>query len=141
MVKVLCGHFCIACPRPLTRRYVHIEHVNIRRYKVKFFVPFADSEEQAESVIEATAKFIGNQVPSKNDLIYTVHYTHNGKAMVATVGEDVDPYYRESSPTVIAIFPPQYNGAPIKICLADRGVVRGEPILVSGDSQFITFEE
>ncbi|MCU8474482.1 hypothetical protein M2G39_21000 [Vibrio vulnificus] len=22
MVKVLCGHFCIACPRPLTRRYV-----------------------------------------------------------------------------------------------------------------------
>nr|WP_242603017.1 hypothetical protein [Vibrio vulnificus] len=23
MVKVLCGHFCIACPRPLTRRYVH----------------------------------------------------------------------------------------------------------------------
>ncbi|EHK9018642.1 hypothetical protein KCU41_004172 [Vibrio vulnificus] len=23
VVKVLCGHFCIACPRPLTRRYVH----------------------------------------------------------------------------------------------------------------------
>ncbi|MDK2679558.1 hypothetical protein QO229_21620 [Vibrio vulnificus] len=22
MVKALCGHFCIACPRPLTRRYV-----------------------------------------------------------------------------------------------------------------------
>ncbi|EGQ8503894.1 hypothetical protein GQ854_24035 [Vibrio parahaemolyticus] len=22
VVKVLCGHFCIACPRPLTRRYV-----------------------------------------------------------------------------------------------------------------------
>ncbi|EGR0892545.1 hypothetical protein EOE71_18555 [Vibrio cholerae] len=21
VVKVLCGHFCIACPRPLTRRY------------------------------------------------------------------------------------------------------------------------
>nr|WP_253277744.1 hypothetical protein [Vibrio vulnificus] len=21
MFKVLCGHFCIACPRPLTRRY------------------------------------------------------------------------------------------------------------------------
>ncbi|WLI84462.1 hypothetical protein Q7W79_16390 [Vibrio parahaemolyticus] len=21
MVKVLCGHFCIACRRPLTRRY------------------------------------------------------------------------------------------------------------------------
>ncbi|MCU8212581.1 hypothetical protein M2H02_22135, partial [Vibrio vulnificus] len=23
MFKVLCGHFCIACLRPLTRRYVH----------------------------------------------------------------------------------------------------------------------
>ncbi|MCU8501589.1 hypothetical protein M2G70_23460 [Vibrio vulnificus] len=25
MVKVLCGHFCIACPRPLTRRYASRE--------------------------------------------------------------------------------------------------------------------
>ncbi|EHZ2656968.1 hypothetical protein K5N43_004426 [Vibrio vulnificus] len=24
VVKVLCGHFCIACPRPLTRRYTNI---------------------------------------------------------------------------------------------------------------------
>ncbi|HAS8160841.1 TPA: hypothetical protein I7722_22120 [Vibrio vulnificus] len=23
VVKVLCGHFCIACLRPLTRRYVN----------------------------------------------------------------------------------------------------------------------
>nr|WP_254657389.1 hypothetical protein [Vibrio cidicii] len=23
MVKVLCGHFCIACLRPLTRRYAY----------------------------------------------------------------------------------------------------------------------
>ncbi|HDY8067535.1 TPA: hypothetical protein RQK90_004626 [Vibrio vulnificus] len=23
VVKVLCGHFCIACPRPLTQRYVY----------------------------------------------------------------------------------------------------------------------
>ncbi|EGR0209272.1 hypothetical protein KZY42_004273 [Vibrio vulnificus] len=25
VVKVLCGHFCIACPRPLTRRYASRE--------------------------------------------------------------------------------------------------------------------
>ncbi|MCU8360829.1 hypothetical protein M2G65_19385 [Vibrio vulnificus] len=24
MVKVLCGHVCIACLRPLTRRYVNL---------------------------------------------------------------------------------------------------------------------
>ncbi|HAS8609488.1 TPA: DUF3265 domain-containing protein [Vibrio vulnificus] len=25
VVKVLCGHFCIACLRPLTRRYVALQ--------------------------------------------------------------------------------------------------------------------
>ncbi|MBE4408550.1 DUF3265 domain-containing protein [Vibrio parahaemolyticus] len=25
VVKVLCGHFCIACLRPLTRRYMFFE--------------------------------------------------------------------------------------------------------------------
>ncbi|EGQ8176495.1 DUF3265 domain-containing protein [Vibrio vulnificus] len=25
VVEVLCGHFCIACRRPLTRRYVFLE--------------------------------------------------------------------------------------------------------------------
>ncbi|MCU8474344.1 hypothetical protein M2G39_20225 [Vibrio vulnificus] len=28
MVKVLCGHFCIACPRPLTRRYALIGKID-----------------------------------------------------------------------------------------------------------------
>ncbi|EHU5198833.1 hypothetical protein KY955_004349 [Vibrio vulnificus] len=31
VVKVLCGHFCIACPRPLTRRYVS-EYPTFSRY-------------------------------------------------------------------------------------------------------------
>nr|WP_242423877.1 hypothetical protein [Vibrio vulnificus] len=29
MVKLSCGHFCIACLRPLTRRYVYDEMVNL----------------------------------------------------------------------------------------------------------------
>nr|WP_244881386.1 hypothetical protein [Vibrio cidicii] len=39
MVKVLCGYFCIACLRPLTRRYefrrknVYLEH---RRFKKRY---------------------------------------------------------------------------------------------------------
>nr|WP_234404561.1 hypothetical protein [Vibrio vulnificus] len=28
MVKVLCGHFCIACLRPLTRRYVSFRNLS-----------------------------------------------------------------------------------------------------------------
>ncbi|MCU8465980.1 hypothetical protein M2G49_21705 [Vibrio vulnificus] len=29
MVTALCGSFCIACPRPLTRRYVFFQHQRI----------------------------------------------------------------------------------------------------------------
>ncbi|HAS8452600.1 TPA: DUF3265 domain-containing protein [Vibrio vulnificus] len=28
VVKVLCGHFCIACLRPLTRRYVSFRNLS-----------------------------------------------------------------------------------------------------------------
>nr|WP_231398572.1 hypothetical protein [Vibrio parahaemolyticus] len=30
MVKVLCGHFCIACLRPLTRRYVYFKFKDLK---------------------------------------------------------------------------------------------------------------
>ncbi|MEQ8261204.1 MAG: hypothetical protein RH947_12990 [Alcanivorax sp.] len=108
---------------------------------MEFFLPFAKDKEEATSVLAATAQFIGNPVPPPIEMIYTIHYMHNGIQMVATVGEDVDSYYKEAKPTVIAIFPPKHNGAPIKICLADRGVVRGEPIYVDGGSQYITFQD
>ncbi|EHH1182963.1 hypothetical protein J7G26_004360 [Vibrio vulnificus] len=31
VVKVLCGHFCIACLRPLTRRYVLFRKISKSR--------------------------------------------------------------------------------------------------------------
>ncbi|EJL6742722.1 hypothetical protein NMS16_003582 [Vibrio cholerae] len=34
VVKVLCGHFCIACLRPLTRRYAYREFYVPARSKV-----------------------------------------------------------------------------------------------------------
>jgi len=107
---------------------------------MKFFVPLAKDKEQALTVIEATAKFIGNSVPSPTDLIHTVHYKHNGQEMVAVVGEDIDAYYKERAPIVLAIFPPEHENGPIKVCLRDRGVARGEPIYINGKSQFITFQ-
>nr|WP_224067110.1 hypothetical protein [Vibrio parahaemolyticus] len=30
VVKVLCGHFCIACLRPLTRRYVYFKFKDLK---------------------------------------------------------------------------------------------------------------
>ena len=106
---------------------------------MKFFLPFASSQEEALSVLESIATFIGCPAPSPEDMIHTVHYSHNGEDLTATVGEDINPYYKETKPTVIAIFKPSHEGAPIKICLQDRGVAKGEPILVNGKSQFLTF--
>ncbi|EHD0099341.1 hypothetical protein JZN58_004340 [Vibrio vulnificus] len=33
VVKVLCGHFCIACLRPLTRRYSALENSELVEWK------------------------------------------------------------------------------------------------------------
>ncbi|MCU8141937.1 hypothetical protein M2H11_20700 [Vibrio vulnificus] len=30
MVKLSCGHFCIACLRPLTRRYVYLKFKGLK---------------------------------------------------------------------------------------------------------------
>ncbi|QNE01206.1 hypothetical protein H6S61_01890 [Vibrio vulnificus] len=33
VVKVLCGHFCIACLRPLTRRYIFVQSWRINGHR------------------------------------------------------------------------------------------------------------
>ena len=93
----------------------------------KFFIPLAKDDDEAESVLESIAKFIDRPMPSRR--IFRITYTHNGKFMAAEVGESPDPYYREAGP-VIAIF----DGNPLCVCLPDRGVARGGPILVGAQS-------
>ena len=93
----------------------------------EFFIPAAKDAAEAESVLENVAKFINRSVPTRR--IFRITYIHNGKAMTAEVGKDPDPYYREKGP-VIAIF----GGDPHCVCLPDRGVVRGGPILVGQQS-------
>lgn len=107
---------------------------------MKFFVPHTQSTEEALSVIDSIAKFIGNSSPQPDEMIYSLTYKHNGKTMVATVGESVDEYYKEAAPEVQAIFPPSSAGQPYKICLPNRGVVRGEPIYTSNQISFQKFE-
>jgi hypothetical protein len=92
---------------------------------MEFFVPHASDNVEAESVLNSICSFINAQVPEKR--IHKVSYTHNGIKMSATVGEDVDQYYKETDSRVIAIIP---MGACYAICLPNRGVVRGDPIYV-----------
>lgn len=96
----------------------------------KFFIPTVNSEQRAEEIYSSIAKFIGSPIDKVNKRLYSITYYHNGLKMVAKVGEDCDSYYREAYPLVIAIF----EGNPYKICLADRGVRRGEPIYVGMDN-------
>lgn len=96
---------------------------------MKFFVPFANDEAQSESVYAGIAQFVGVSLQDTDKRIYSIAYNHNGKNMIAEVGKECDSYYQEGFPLVIAIF----KGNPYKICLRDRGVMRGGPILVSSD--------
>jgi hypothetical protein len=97
---------------------------------LKFFLPAASNKEQAESVYGNIAEFIHEIPVPENERVYSITYIHNGQTMVATVGESCDSYYREEKPTVIAIF----KGELYKVCLENRGVVRGEPIYAGAQS-------
>ena len=103
---------------------------------MKFFVPHARDEQETSSVIKLISEFTGFPIPSPK--IYSIRYRHNRIFMSATVGEDPYKYYQEKGP-VIAIL--EKDGL-YAICTPNRGVVRGEPILVGSPSvqQVIHFD-
>lgn len=91
---------------------------------MKFFIPLVEEDAQAEGVIAAASRFTGHPIPSPR--IYSIAYKHNGKSMKATVGESPNLYYHEEGP-VICILGDETLYA---VCTKNRGVGRGEPILV-----------
>ena len=70
---------------------------------------------------------------------YEIRYRHNGRDVVARVGEN-DPL--EHAP-VIAIFRAAHRSGPFLICTPNRGVVRGDPIMADGSDRTyaIKFED
>ena len=98
-----------------------------------FFIPFADTAEQAETVYASIRAFMAKVAFRPNDRrIYQIAYRHNGKDYVATVGEEGP----ENEP-VIAILETFNPGPLYMICSPNRGVVRGEPFL-AGNVQSVT---
>jgi hypothetical protein len=96
---------------------------------LKFFVPAANSPEEAESVLLSIAKFHQQGVPPHGERLFRIVFRHNGKPYVAQVGQPIDPYFQLSGP-VVAIF----GGKPLLVCMRDRGVLRGSPIFVGAES-------
>jgi len=104
---------------------------------MKFFLPAADDEKQAEQNYEFIRKFVSEQMGLlRSKRYYAIYYKHNGKEMRARVGE-APPLTGE---LVIAIFRTERESGPFLICTPNRGVLRGEPILANGNARAIEFE-
>lgn len=89
-----------------------------------FFVPAADSPDEAEKVWQATRQFakdnLGWEVGDRR--IFRLSGIHAGERIVCEVGK-AEPYGGE---VVVAIL----ESNAFLVCTANRGVLRGEPILV-----------
>ena len=93
---------------------------------VKFFIPNAKDETQAEEIYQGIKKFAADQVSAPTDRrIFRIEYQHDGKPSYAEVGKN-DPVTKE---LVMAIL----EGVPFMVCTPNRGVLRGIPVLVGKD--------
>jgi hypothetical protein len=91
-----------------------------------FFVPAAESAEQAERVYKAIADFVHAPIyEDKKKRVRSLSWIHNGMEMNAEVGKPLPSYYGTFEEPVIAI----YECSDLfKICTTNRGGIRGEPI-------------
>lgn len=97
-----------------------------------FFVPAARDPAHAEEVYASIVAFVEAQgFPVSPERLYALSYTHNGRNLVDRVGE-VNAHTGE---VVVAIFRPADQARPYYVCTANRGVLRGEPVLVDGSWQ------
>lgn len=97
---------------------------------MKFFVPHADSDEEAESVRKSVRTFLESQgSPTCEDRIQRIKFHHNGKPYDLSVG-DIHPDLNEP---VLFIFRANHPSL-YYACTPNRGVVRGEPYLI-GDHE------
>lgn len=98
---------------------------------MKFFIPAAKDDANAEEIYESIRKFNSEQMNATLSprRIYRVRGIHNGQEFTATVGEPFERY----GEVVIAILVDTSRKLYL-ICTPDRGVLRGEPYL-SGSNE------
>lgn len=91
---------------------------------MKFFIPHAKDDKQAEDVYESTKKFAKQQMSWEiaDRRIRKLQYSHEGKDFVAEVGK----VESRTGEEVIAIL----ESRTFLICTPRRGVLGGEPMMV-----------
>jgi hypothetical protein len=97
---------------------------------MKFFIPHADTPELEEHLLQATKDFAqkttGWTIGPRR--IYSIRYRHDGRDYKATVGQPEPRTHEE----VIAIL----DSNTYLVCTPNRGVLRGEPMLVGKDEVY-----
>jgi hypothetical protein len=104
---------------------------------MKFFLPVQETK-IAEESYQAIKKFIEKQTgwPISDRRYYEIYYRQNDRDLCARVG-GLDPLNGEK---VFAIFKPKNPISPFLVCTYCRGVMQGQPILASHDTQAVEFE-
>jgi hypothetical protein len=93
---------------------------------MKFFLPAAKDEAEAETLYEGIRKFNAEQMGATLSprRIYSVDGRHDGKDFTATVGR---PFERLGEPVIAILLDTTRNC--YFICTPNRGVLRGMPYL------------
>lgn len=91
---------------------------------MSFFIPKANSQEQAESIYNAIALHVNAKVSNKR--IARLTWEHEGKEVTASVGDLLPRCFGGENETVLAIFD---CGDVFKICTPNRGAVRFDPVI------------
>jgi hypothetical protein len=89
-----------------------------------FFVPYAEDTAQSERVWQATKTFMEDQGHKVHERrIFSIRYHHNGKECFDKVGV-TDRYGLEEILVLLE------TDSVYLCCTKNRGVIRGEPILI-----------
>lgn len=104
---------------------------------MKFFIPEAKDKQQENEAYSSIKKFVSQQVGGDilDTKIYKINFKHDGKEYSATIGETTN----FNGEMAIAIF--EADNLYL-LCTLNRGVKRGDPILVGKnlDTSVIFFD-
>jgi len=98
---------------------------------MRFFIPAAEDEAQAESVYGSIREFLGTELGAAFDerRVFSLRYVHDGKEYSAEVGKT---HALNGEPVVAILHEPERR--LYHVCTTNRGVARGGSILVGEHS-------
>jgi len=97
---------------------------------MKFFIPVAESDEQAEDVYKSIKEHLGKELDARfsDRRVSALSYIHKGKHYSAEVGK---PENGVGEVVIAILFEPMRS--LYHVCTPNRGVIRGMSILVGSN--------